>query len=34
LRAICDMLDCPMPPLLPGQDVSPSLFEQPAQSRA
>ena len=26
LRAICDMLDCPMPPLLPGQEVSPSLF--------
>jgi Zn-dependent protease with chaperone function len=23
LRAICDMLDCPMPPLLPGQDVQP-----------
>jgi hypothetical protein len=22
LRAICDMLDCPMPPLLPGQDLS------------
>jgi hypothetical protein len=22
LRAICDMLDCPMPPLLPGQKVS------------
>ncbi len=26
LRAICDMLNCPMPPLLPGQEVSPSLF--------
>jgi Zn-dependent protease with chaperone function len=26
LRAVCDMIDCPMPPLLPGQDVSPSLF--------
>jgi Zn-dependent protease with chaperone function len=26
LRAVCDMLDCPMPPLLPGQSVSPSLF--------
>lgn len=26
LRAICDMLDCPMPPLLAGQRVSPSLF--------
>ena len=24
LRAICDMLDCPMPPLLPGQRVSPT----------
>ena len=23
LRAICDMLDCPMPPLLPGQKVAP-----------
>jgi Zn-dependent protease with chaperone function len=23
LRAICDMLDCPMPPLLPGQAVRP-----------
>jgi Zn-dependent protease with chaperone function len=23
LRAICDMLDCPMPPLLPGQTVEP-----------
>jgi Zn-dependent protease with chaperone function len=26
LRAICDMLNCPMPPLLAGQEVSPSLF--------
>jgi Zn-dependent protease with chaperone function/uncharacterized tellurite resistance protein B-like protein len=26
LRAICDMLDCPMPPLVAGQEVSPSLF--------
>ncbi len=26
LRAICDMLNCPMPPLLAGQSVSPSLF--------
>jgi Zn-dependent protease with chaperone function len=26
LRAVCDMLNCPMPPLLPGQSVSPSLF--------
>jgi hypothetical protein len=25
LRAVCDMLDCPMPPLLPGQHVSPTL---------
>lgn len=23
LRAVCDMLDCPMPPLLPGQQVRP-----------
>jgi len=27
LRAVSDMLNCPMPPLLPGQSVSPSLFE-------
>jgi Zn-dependent protease with chaperone function len=33
LRAICDMLDCPMPPLLPGQDVSPHLFAPREQSR-
>ena len=26
LRAVCDMLDCPMPPLVAGQEVSPSLF--------
>jgi hypothetical protein len=26
LRAICDLLDCPMPPLLPGQEVSPAMF--------
>jgi hypothetical protein len=26
LRAICDMLNCPMPPLLAGQSISPSLF--------
>jgi Zn-dependent protease with chaperone function/uncharacterized tellurite resistance protein B-like protein len=32
LRAICDMLDCPMPPLVAGQDVSPSLFAQPQAS--
>ena len=31
LRAICDMLNCPMPPLLAGQEVSPSLFA-PRQS--
>lgn len=28
LRAISDMLNCPMPPLLAGQEVSPALFEQ------
>jgi uncharacterized tellurite resistance protein B-like protein len=28
LRAVCDMLDCPMPPLLPGQHVSRRLFAQ------
>jgi Zn-dependent protease with chaperone function/uncharacterized tellurite resistance protein B-like protein len=32
LRAICDMLDCPMPPLVPGQEVSPSLFARPQAS--
>ena len=32
LRAICDMLDCPMPPLLAGQEVSPSLFARPQAS--
>lgn len=26
LRAICDIIDCPMPPLIAGQKVSPSLF--------
>lgn len=26
LRAICDIIDCPMPPLLAGQKVSPSLI--------
>jgi Zn-dependent protease with chaperone function/uncharacterized tellurite resistance protein B-like protein len=26
LRAVCDMLDCPMPPLLPGQHVSSHAF--------
>jgi Zn-dependent protease with chaperone function len=26
LRAICDIIDCPMPPLVAGQKVSPSLF--------
>jgi hypothetical protein len=34
LRAICDMLDCPMPPLVAGQDVSPSLFAHPQASSA
>jgi hypothetical protein len=29
LRAICDMLDCPMPPLLPGQQVQPIESAQP-----
>ena len=33
LRAICDMLDCPMPPLVAGQEVSPSLFARPQASR-
>jgi Zn-dependent protease with chaperone function len=33
LRAICDMLDCPMPPLLAGQDVSPSPFAAREPSR-
>jgi len=32
LRAICDMLDCPMPPLVAGQEVSPSLFARPQAS--
>ncbi len=31
LRAICDMLDCPMPPLVAGQEVSPSLFAEPSR---
>ncbi|HEX5470246.1 MAG TPA: hypothetical protein VFW73_00075, partial [Lacipirellulaceae bacterium] len=31
LRAICDMLDCPMPPLVAGQEVSPSLFTEPSR---
>jgi hypothetical protein len=26
LRAVCDMLDCPLPPLLPGQSVKPVAF--------
>jgi Zn-dependent protease with chaperone function len=26
LRAICDLLDCPLPPLLPGMEVSPAMF--------
>ncbi|HEX4414298.1 MAG TPA: M48 family metallopeptidase [Lacipirellulaceae bacterium] len=34
LRAICDMLNCPMPPLLPGQEVSPSLFAAQPSGRA
>jgi Zn-dependent protease with chaperone function len=33
LRAVCDMLNCPMPPLLAGQDVSPALFAPHAPSR-
>ncbi|MEX0613299.1 MAG: M48 family metalloprotease, partial [Pirellulales bacterium] len=33
LRAICDMLDCPMPPLLPGQGVSPSFTAPREPSR-
>src|SRR5207237_981700 len=28
LRAVCDVLDCPMPPLVAGQEVSPSLLTQ------
>ncbi|MEX0643629.1 MAG: M48 family metallopeptidase [Pirellulales bacterium] len=34
LRAVCDLLDCPMPPLLPGQEVSPSMFAPRERSRA
>ena len=34
LRAICDMLDCPMPPLVAGQKVSPSFVPSPAPSPA
>jgi uncharacterized tellurite resistance protein B-like protein len=34
LRAICDMLECPMPPLVAGQDVSHSLFARPQASSA
>jgi hypothetical protein len=34
LRAVCDMLDCPMPPLLPGQDVSARLFSPREHSRS
>jgi hypothetical protein len=33
LRAICDMLDCPMPPLLPGQGVTPLSPPQREASR-
>lgn len=32
LRAVCDMLNCPMPPLVAGQEVSPSLFATPEVS--
>jgi Zn-dependent protease with chaperone function len=34
LRAICDIIDCPMPPLVAGQRVSPSLFPPHARSDA
>jgi Zn-dependent protease with chaperone function len=34
LRAVCDMLNCPMPPLLAGQSVSPSLFAPRQTSKA
>jgi hypothetical protein len=30
LRAICDIIDCPMPPLVAGQMVSPSLLPSAA----
>jgi Zn-dependent protease with chaperone function len=33
LRAICDMLDCPMPPLLPGQSVRPATHAPREASR-
>jgi Zn-dependent protease with chaperone function len=33
LRAICDIIDCPMPPLVAGQKVSPSLFAATPQVR-
>jgi Zn-dependent protease with chaperone function len=32
LRAVCDMLDCPLPPLVAGQDISPPLFAAPEAS--
>lgn len=32
LRAICDMLDCPMPPLVAGQTVAPSLVKPVVRS--
>jgi Zn-dependent protease with chaperone function len=34
LRAICDIIDCPMPPLVAGQKVSPALFPPPVHSGA
>ena len=33
LRAICDLLDCPMPPLVAGQSVSPAMFQPQNQQR-
>lgn len=34
LRAICDMLDCPMPPLLPGETLAPAVAAEREQSHA
>jgi Zn-dependent protease with chaperone function/uncharacterized tellurite resistance protein B-like protein len=35
LRAVCDMLDCPMPPLLPGETLAPaSAAAEPERSHA
>jgi len=34
LRAICDIIDCPMPPLVAGQKVSPSFIAAAAQKDA